>query len=171
MRALGSTVIALLAWGCAEADEPGGAPEPDANGYRLADPVQDAIADDAAEGEWTATSVRGRPALTRSAGGAAFFLYCDTRDGLVVEIRNTLSVPPRDMLRLSTAGASQEYAVLVDQSTGAVRAKIPAVDTMIARLLEAEPVVIAFGTEAQVEFAGSPRVAALVRTCRRSEST
>lgn len=171
MRVLTIFLLAASAWGCAESSEPqadGPADAAQPNEVSSAG-TKPAANPSGASAAWSRQAGGEPPARVHQAEHGAFTLTCDERDGIVIEIDGTTNVPPTEMVRLSTAGASSLYAVRPVQASGRLRATIPASDTMIARLEEGAPIVIAYGDSGEVEIEGGPAVPELVRQCRGSE--
>ena len=169
-RLMAPPLFAAVLFGCAESHEAEADPASGANAAAMADPIVDPLQDEKApSGRWSQATVEGRAALVYEWGASpTVALSCDERQGINVDLRGQVPVPPTEMMRISTTGETSLYAVNALQGQNVVRATIPANDVMIAALMRGGPIRINFGDDEAIALAASPLVPPFVVSCRES---
>lgn len=172
--ALSAALAALLAaTACAETSDP--AADPDAmpkGGYDMVDPVANPVAGQPLPpqgGEWTQGQIDGRRGLVfRPAEGEPIFaMFCDERDGIVIERRGLLPSGPYEMIDIAFGNVRESLAVnQVDNDGPVLRATIPFQSELYTRLRDVEGTIsIGAGQAELIAMPASPEIGALVRTC------
>ena len=171
-------LIALLALvGCAEGREPDPTPMNDGGGYNLVDPVPTPIDPNPREvtaGAWSPNTIEGRLGIQFAPpnGEPVFLMFCDERDGLVMERRGIVPTGALEMMEISFAGAFRNYAVN-ELQTGqpALRASIPFNDDMLTRLRQIDtPLTVTVDRGQPLIMPATPLIPELVVACERREA-
>lgn len=163
-------VLALAA--CADTSEPDPAPAKDGGSYNMIDPVVNPVAGEPLppqSGEWSRGSVEGREAaiFMPAAGEPILALFCDEREGIVVERRGLLPAGPYEMMDVSLGSVRETLAANETENDGPVlRATIPFQSEFYNRLRETEGTMsVEAGQAERITVPTSPLIADLVRTC------
>lgn len=168
--------LALALAACADTSQPDPTPAEDGS-YDMIEPVANPVAGEPLPpkgGEWSRGSVEGREAaiFTPLAGDPILALFCDERDGIVVERRGLLPAGPYEMMDIALGNVRESFAVNQVENDGPVlRAKIPFNSEFYNRLRELEGTMsIEAGQAEPIVVPGDPLLAELVRTCTTGAS-
>ncbi|MDT9600139.1 hypothetical protein [Sphingosinicella rhizophila] len=138
----------------------------------MIDPVVDPVAADPSRpeaGEWVEGDVAGRKAIVFDpvAGGPVFAMFCDTRDGLVLERRRLLPSGPHRMMEIAFGDARESLATNEVSNNGPVlRAQLPFNSELFTRLRDFEGAIsITVGRSQPLVLPADPLIPELVRKC------
>lgn len=169
--------LALALAACADTSEPDPVPAEDGGPYNMLDPVVNPVAGEPLPpqgGQWSRGSVEGREAVifTPLAGEPILALFCDERDGIVIERRGLFPTGPYEMMDVSLGNVRESFAVNeVDNDGPVLRATIPFQSEFYNRLRELEGTMsIETGQAETIVVEAGPLIGELVRTCTTAQS-
>lgn len=176
-RCLALAILLALA-GCADSQDPDPQPTQDevVGGYDKIDPVVNPVAGKPhppQDGEWVSGTVEGREAILFDPveGEPIFAMFCDERDGIVLERRRLLPSGPYRMMDVTVGNDRDSFAANEVQGNGpVVRANIPFQTDLYTRLRRpVDEISISIGRSAPLVLPGGVEVAELVRTCTTAQ--
>ena len=166
-----AALFALAA--CAETKAPDPNPAEDGGAYNMIDPTVEPVAGEPLPpegGEWSQGSVEGRDALLYGAPGGdpIFAMFCDERQGIVLERRGLTPTGPYRMMEVAIGNDRATLAVNepVDSERPVLRATIPFNSELNTRLrTPGEPISVTVGRSQPLMLPSTPQVAELAVSC------
>lgn len=172
---IGLGALLLLA-ACADSQDP--EPTPMEGGpYNMIDPVVNPVAGEPLRpeaGQWVRGNIGGREAILFDpvSGNPVFAMFCDSRDGLILERRGVLPSGPHRMMDIAFGNVRESLATNEVENGGPVlRAQIPFSSPLFTRLRDFDGAIsVSVGRAQPIALPADPMIAEIVRTCTTGAS-
>lgn len=125
-------------------------------------------------GQWVRGNVGGREAVLFDpvAGDPEFAMFCNSRDGLILERRGLLPSGPHRMMEVAFGNVRESLATNeVESNSPVLRAQIPFSSEIFTSLRDFDGTIAAsVGRGQPVVMPADPLIASIVRTCTTGTS-